>query len=174
MGQSQSPSTDMSLESNNLHIPLNFLAHSTYPRDSKIDTNSSPSLYQICHNLHIDLSQTSKQYRPNRPQAPENSHPSPQLQTLSLCKRKIAQEEISKFSKRLRKTSYNPEAMFIDPKIVTLIPQSRLEFFILAKRDRISPTPDGNISVRIGKNKNNESTSFAIYNMYYVSFRIQE
>ena len=33
---------------------------------------------------------------------------------------------------------------------------------------------DGNMSVRSGKIKNNGFTSFAIDNMYYVSFRIQE
>ncbi|KAF3961001.1 hypothetical protein CMV_014334 [Castanea mollissima] len=45
--------------------------------------------------------------------------------------RKISNEELECFVKRLRKTDSRPELLFFDPNIVTLIPQSSLKQFIL-------------------------------------------
>ena len=46
-------------------------------------------------------------------------------------KRKITEEEIATFAKRLRKAACGSESVFFDPNTVLLIPQLRLEQFIL-------------------------------------------
>ena len=44
--------------------------------------------------------------------------------------------KIKVFSKRLRKAASGPKPVFFDPDTFTLIPQSRLEFFILNERQK--------------------------------------
>ena len=46
-------------------------------------------------------------------------------------KRKVIEKELNIFAKRLRKANSGQEPLYFDPKTVALIPQSRLEYFIL-------------------------------------------
>ena len=73
-------------------------------------------------------------------------HPNLTTETSLPCspptlKRKITQEDLALFSKRLKKTTCSPEPIFFDPDIATLIPQSKLELFFLSKREKTSATP---------------------------------
>ena len=51
-------------------------------------------------------------------------------------KRKILKEELSTFTKRLRKTENPIEPTFFDPITSTLIPQSEIESFILEEENK--------------------------------------
>ena len=64
------------------------------------------------------------------------SHPViPHTPTHTL-KRKISKEELSTFTKRLRKTENLVEPTFFDPITATLIPQSQIEAFILEEENK--------------------------------------
>ena len=56
-------------------------------------------------------------------------------------KRKVTQEDLAIFSKRLKKTTCSPEPVFFDPVTATLIPQSKLELFFQSEREKTSATP---------------------------------
>ncbi|XP_030969609.1 uncharacterized protein LOC115989870 [Quercus lobata] len=75
------------------------------------------------------------------PISSQDSHPNStfnQPQPNHSLKRKITQEELAVFSKRLKKTINGPDPVFFDPVTATLIPQSRVEF---SERDKPSETP---------------------------------
>ena len=51
-------------------------------------------------------------------------------------KRKVIEKELNIFAKRLRKANSGQEPLYFDPKTVALIPQSRLEYFILKESQK--------------------------------------
>ena len=51
-------------------------------------------------------------------------------------KRKISEDELSTFTKRLRETANSTEPTFFDPITSTLIPQSEIESFILEEENK--------------------------------------
>ena len=58
-------------------------------------------------------------------------------------KRKIIEEEIATFAKRLRKAACGSESVFFDLDTVTLIPQLRLDQFILQETQKAEDEGDG-------------------------------
>ena len=52
-------------------------------------------------------------------------------------KRKIPKDELSTFTKRLRKTENSIEPTYFDPITSTLIPQSEIESFILEEENKV-------------------------------------
>nr|POE93141.1 hypothetical protein CFP56_40295 [Quercus suber] len=73
---------------------------------------------------------------------------------------KITQEEFAFFSKRLKKTICSPEPVFFDLDTTMLIPQSKLEFFILSEREKTSARPT-KIHGKITQIQGTQSSSFS-------------
>ncbi|KAF3967079.1 hypothetical protein CMV_008881 [Castanea mollissima] len=106
---------------------------------------------------HFDASNTSSS-PPHLSTSDPSCRPSPPatnqiLQKSKQLKRKITDQEVAHFVKRLKKTTNESEVVYFDPQTATLIPYSRLEYFILAERDK--PTIVYSTKVR-------DSSSFSV------------
>ena len=89
-------------------------------------------------------------------------------------KRKIPKDELSTFTKRLRKTENSIEPTFFDPITSTLIPQSEIESFILEEENKVhSPfSPKVHGKPLKGKARNLYSSNSAAYHVSVVDSHI--
>ncbi|KAK9983825.1 hypothetical protein SO802_033350 [Lithocarpus litseifolius] len=144
------------------HMATNLsgeIEHTMYKEQSRISTHSpSPKPQSISPQAHYKLTSKPKtttqitnptpdQNIPNssqtipKTQSPTFPIPKSSSEADHPLKRKISNEEYAAYAKRLKKTIEAREPMYFNPETVTLIHRSRLEFFILSKREKKESRP---------------------------------